>query len=80
MRGISEIIEAAGGAKGIEVASNRAIRRDAVYKWASIGIPDRHWEVVIPLANTTPDELYKANLAARAGDAGSCSQLDEAAA
>jgi len=65
MRSLSEIIEAAGGPRGIESASDGAITRDAVYKWPSIGIPDRHWEVLIPLAASTPEELYRANRAAR---------------
>ena len=70
MRTLSEIIKAAGGARGIEEASAGEIKRDAVYKWPQIGIPDRHWETVIRLAQSSPEELYQANLAARAPNGG----------
>jgi len=69
MRTISEIIKAAGGAKAIEAASCGSITTDAVYKWPGIGIPDRHWETIIPLAGSSPDELYAANIAARSAAA-----------
>lgn len=65
MRSLPEIIKAAGGARGIEDASSGEIKRDAVYKWPQIGIPDRHWELVIRLALSSAEELYQANLAAR---------------
>ena len=68
MRTINEIIVAAGGARAIESASGGSVKRDAVYKWPGIGIPDRHWELIIPLAETSPAELYAANLAARRCD------------
>lgn len=66
MRTIHDLIKAAGGAKAVQEASDGAISRDAVYKWPSIGIPDRHWELIIRLAGASPDELYQANLMARA--------------
>lgn len=65
MRRVSEIIEAAGGAQAIEIASAGQISRAAVYKWPGIGIPDRHWPVLIRLADTNAEELFRANLAAR---------------
>jgi len=72
MRNIKTIIEAAGGARAISEASGpadkagkRPLTYDAVYKWSKIGIPDRHWPLVISLANSSPDELYAANLATR---------------
>lgn len=65
MRTLRDIIEASGGAKGIEAASSGTINRDAVYKWPTIGVPDRHWDVLIRLCGTTPEELYEANRAAR---------------
>jgi hypothetical protein len=62
---IEEIIKAAGGAKAIADASAGTIKRDAVYKWAAIGIPDRHWPILILLAGVTPQQLFDANLLAR---------------
>lgn len=63
---ISDIIERAGGASAIAEASKGRIKKDAVYKWPSIGIPDRHWPILIQRANVTAEQLYAANLAARA--------------
>lgn len=65
MRNITDIIKAAGGAKAIHEASNGAITRDAVYKWPSIGVPDRHWVLLMSLTETSADELYSANRMAR---------------
>ena len=65
MRTISEIIKAAGGARAIHEASGGTFKTDAVYKWSEIGIPDRHWPLLIELAGATPDELFEANRAAR---------------
>ena len=65
MRRVDEIIRDAGGARAIHEASEGDITRDAVYKWPSIGIPDRHWPILIKLARSTPDELFQANLIAR---------------
>lgn len=62
---IEEIIKQAGGAKAIADASEGSIKRDAVYKWTSIGIPDRHWSILITLAGVTPQQLFDANVAAR---------------
>lgn len=71
MRTVAEIIKDAGGARAIADASvgsiAGAIKPDAVYKWPSIGIPDRHWPTIIGLTGCTPKELYDANVAARAG-------------
>lgn len=69
MRTIEKIIEDAGGAKAIEAAGNQAFKVDAVYKWPTIGIPDRHWPILIKLASATPDELFEANRLARHGAA-----------
>lgn len=62
---ISKIIKASGGAAVIADASGGAIKKDAVYKWPAIGIPDRHWPILINLAGVTAQELYLANVAAR---------------
>jgi hypothetical protein len=65
MRTISEIIKDAGGAKAIADACGNKFKVDAVYKWPDIGIPDRHWPLIIERAESSPEELYTANLAAR---------------
>lgn len=69
MRTIKDIISAAGGAKAITAEANDTFAVDAVYKWSTIGIPDRHWPILIKLANTTPEELFEANRQARQGAA-----------
>jgi hypothetical protein len=65
MRTISEIIKDAGGARKIQEASGGSFTTDAVYKWNEIGIPDRHWPLLVDLAQATPDELFEANIKAR---------------
>lgn len=62
---ITQIIKQAGGAAAIADASGGAIKKDAVYKWPSIGIPDRHWPILIERTGITAQHLYAANLAAR---------------
>lgn len=65
MRSISDIIKDAGGASAIADASDGKVSVDAIYKWPKIGIPDRHWPIILPLASATADEMLAANLAAR---------------
>lgn len=65
-RTIREIIKAAGGPMAIAAASDGSVTVDAVYKWPQIGIPDRHWTFILPLAGATADEMLAANVAARA--------------
>ena len=72
MRNILEIVKDAGGARKIHEASGplddkgkRPLTFDAVYKWPLIGIPDRHWPLVMSLTDTSPEELHAANCAAR---------------
>ena len=62
---IAEIIEKAGGPAAIAEASEGALKKDAVYKWKTIGVPDRHWPILIDKAGVTPEQIYAANLAAR---------------
>lgn len=62
---IAQIIKQAGGATAIADASSGAIKKDAVYKWPAIGVPDRHWPILIERAGVTAEQLYAANLAAR---------------
>ena len=65
MRTLAEIIKAAGGPVAIADASNGLISKDAVYKWPTIGIPDRHWPMLMGLTTVSPDELFSANQVAR---------------
>ncbi len=62
---ISEIIRRAGAPAAIAAASQGKITAEAVYKWPKIGIPDRHWTLLIELSGATADELLAANVLAR---------------
>lgn len=62
---VDDIIKLAGGPKRIAEHSDGSINRDAVYKWPSIGIPDRHWPVLMELSGATAQDLFEANVAAR---------------
>lgn len=66
---IKEIIEKSGGPKAIgdaiAAARGKPSKPDAVYKWPAIGIPDRHWPIIISLSGVTAQELFEANLEAR---------------
>lgn len=64
-RTISDIIKAAGGPAKVADASSGVVSVDAVYKWPKIGIPDRHWPLVMPLAGASAEEMLAANVAAR---------------
>jgi hypothetical protein len=66
-RSIKQLTEAAGGAS--KIASELNLSPDAIYKWQESGVPDRHWPALIPMANSTPDEMLAANIAARAKEA-----------
>lgn len=68
-RTVRDIIKAAGGPMAIAAASDGSVTAEAVYKWPHIGIPDRHWTFLLPLAGATPDEMLAANVAARAENA-----------
>lgn len=65
-RTVSDIIQSAGGPRAISNASEGQVTIDAVYKWPKIGIPDRHWPVVMPLARASAHEMLTANVLARA--------------
>lgn len=69
MRTIAEIIKAAGGPGAIADASAGTVKKDAVYKWPTIGIQDRHWHLLMGLTEVTAEELFQANLAVRTGAA-----------
>lgn len=62
---VAQIVKMAGGAEAIAEASGGAFKKDAVYKWPSIGIPDRHWQILMDRAGVSEAQLYAANLAAR---------------
>ncbi|GAA0603412.1 hypothetical protein [Paenochrobactrum glaciei] len=62
---INDIIKKAGGAASIALMSKGAVKKDAVYKWPSIGIPDRHWAPIIKATGLQAADLYQANLNAR---------------
>ena len=64
---VSDIIKKAGGAASIALMSKGAVKKDAVYKWPSIGIPDRHWEPIIKATGLDVSDLYRANLNVRKG-------------
>lgn len=68
MRDIKTIIDDAGGPKKIAKASEKTdwvIVAKSVYDWPQIGIPDRHWPILIKLARATAHELMEANRVAR---------------
>ncbi|MGV1870909.1 carph-isopro domain-containing protein [Agrobacterium rosae] len=65
---VSEIIGRAGGPRAIADASQQSrepFSKDAVYKWAKGGIPDRHWPIIIALTGLKVAQIYEANVAAR---------------
>ncbi len=64
-RSLKEIIEAAGGPGAIAAASDGGVTAEAVYKWRKIGIPDRHWPLLMRMCAVSADELLAANVAAR---------------
>lgn len=63
---IPDLIKRAGGATAIQRGSRGEVSAAAVYKWPKIGIPDRHWPLIISLTGATADELLSANQIARA--------------
>ena len=69
MRDLKKIIRDAGGPKAISGASQETdwpIASKSVYDWPQIGVPDRHWPILIELARATLSELFEANRKARA--------------
>ena len=68
MRDIKQIINDAGGPRKIADASKDThwpITAKSVYDWPQIGIPDRHWPIIIGLSGATAHELMVANQTAR---------------
>lgn len=66
---IAVIIKRAGGAVAIASETKGELSADAVYKWPKIGIPDRHWPLVMRLSGASADEMLAANVAARSPEA-----------
>lgn len=64
-RTIREILDAAGGNQAVAEAVS-GLTPDAVYKWRQNGIPDRYWLTIIPMAGSSPEEIFAANEIARA--------------
>ena len=65
MQTIETIIKRAGGVPALAVATG--LTGAAIKKWRIIGIPDRHWDAVMPLARVSERALLAANRAVRAG-------------
>ena len=66
---ILDIIRSCGGARAIAkatVAAGVPVTINAVYKWQTSGIPDRHWATLIKLnAKLTEADLFRSNEAVR---------------
>ena len=62
---IPDIIKRSGGAVAIEIASQGEVKAAAVYKWSKIGVPDRHWPLLMRLSGATAQELLAANVSIR---------------
>ena len=58
---LPEIIEAAGGPA--KIAPEVELSESAIRKWVQIGIPDRHWAMLIEMGGGQFDErdIYRAN-------------------
>jgi hypothetical protein len=75
METITDIIAAAGGAEVIAAKLPKKVnkrtgekvdRASAVYKWKKLGIPERHWPLLLKLSDEiTVDALFAANRRAR---------------
>lgn len=66
MKSVSEIISACGGPSGIEAASGNRVSHWAVRKWPTIGIPERHWPLLMTLQPLTAEQIFIANKVAKA--------------
>jgi hypothetical protein len=66
---IPQIIEAAGGPKGIADASNGDVNAWAPYKWKTNGIPQKHFDLIARLANVSIEHIHRANQNLEVSDA-----------
>lgn len=62
---VQSIIKRAGGASRIAELLGGRLTSDAIYKWPKIGIPDRHWPLIMRLSGASADEMLAANVSAR---------------
>lgn len=72
MKTIHEIIAACGGSERIaKEAKKRKVKLSewGVKKWPSIGIPEKHWDMIIDLCGSSIEELYRVNRATRQAEA-----------
>ena len=63
-RDVRQIIKDAGGPEKISAASGKrgpAVSVKGVYNWVRIGIPEKHWPLLLKLSRASADELYRAN-------------------
>lgn len=70
MMTIRDIVKLCGGAEAVasSIASSmgRAEKRftsNAVYKWYSNGIPERHWSVIRRMSGVQAEQIHAANQA-----------------
>lgn len=67
LRTVREIVDSAGGAVSLSLILK--VTADAIYKWDRIGIPDRYWPKIIPMAASNAAEMLAANISARTREA-----------
>lgn len=65
MKTVSEIINDCGGPKVIAASAGKKLSHWAVRKWPTIGIPERHWPVLMALQPLTAEQLFIANMMAK---------------
>lgn len=87
VRTVRQIIKDAGGPERIAAASVKASARDAetpkvsvkgVYNWVRIGIPEKHWPLMLRLAKADAGEVYRANRMLRQRPTGSAARANAA--
>lgn len=72
MNTVSEIIIACDGRQSIAdaiLSEGSEISSDAVRKWESNGIPEKHWRVISSLCGATAEQLHSINEALRDSEA-----------
>ncbi len=61
MRTVRELIAAAGGHK--KLAAQIGITESGIKRWRQIGIPPKHWALMMRLVQSNIEELEAANAA-----------------
>ncbi len=68
---IRALIASAGGPAAIQrasLATPSPIKSERTpYKWAALGVPEKHWSLLRGLCGATPDELHAMNEELRDG-------------